>query len=70
MDKYLGRCGLVVNKESDRCQLQFDDDSKVWWGFGALEVAATDDLGNTSDIKWEYTEGEQWRTFDRCADVC
>ena len=70
MDKYLGRCGQLVKKESDRCHLQFDDDSKFWWGFGALEVPATGGLCITLDITWEYKEGQQWRTFDRHADGC
>ena len=72
MDKYLGRCGLLVEKLADRCQLQFDDDCKVWWGFGALEVPVhilADKLseGACLDVKWEFAEGEQWSLFDKAA---
>jgi hypothetical protein len=72
MDKYLGRCCLLVEKLADRCRLGFDDDWKVWWGFGALEVpvhilADKVSEGACLDVKWEFAEGEQWRLFDRAA---
>jgi len=37
MANYLGMCGTVVEKASDRLQLEFEDGNKYWWGLDALE---------------------------------
>ncbi len=42
MDKYLGRCCLMVEKLADRCRLRFDEVSE----------------GTCLDVKWEFAEGE------------
>jgi len=74
MEKYLGKCGTVVQAGSDRIQLEFKDGKKYVWGIEALEClphpsgsALRQVLLGGSEVVWEFREGSVWKRFDAAA---